>query len=100
VLHGGRLYLLKTGFDEGFRKLAPGLVMRLSSIERCFELGYQAHELLGSESEWKLKFATTERRHVGLRAYRRRPQTLGRYAYRAKVRPVLKRVHRAIRPVR
>jgi CelD/BcsL family acetyltransferase involved in cellulose biosynthesis len=100
VLHAGRLYLLKTGYDEGFRRLAPGLVMRLSTIERCFELGYQAHELLGSESEWKLKFATTERRHVGLRAYRRRPMAFGRYAYRSNVRPVLKRAYRAIRPPR
>ena len=38
-----RLYLLKTGYDERFRRLAPGLVMRLSIIERCFELGIDAH---------------------------------------------------------
>ena len=33
-------------------RLAPGLVMRLSIVERCFELGLRAHELLGDESEW------------------------------------------------
>lgn len=100
LLYRGRLYLLKTGFDERFRRLAPGLVMRLSNIERCFELGYEAHELGGEASDWKLKFATTERRHVCLRAYPRTPLEAGRYAYRATLRPLLKRAYRAYRPVR
>jgi CelD/BcsL family acetyltransferase involved in cellulose biosynthesis len=96
LLHRNRLYLLKTGYDEGLSKLAPGLVLRLSTIERCFELGYEAHELLGEDSEWKLKFATTERRHVDLRAYRRTPLGAGRYGYRAVVRPRLKRAYRSV----
>ena len=100
LLHGRRLHLLKTGYDERFRRLAPGLVMRLAVIERCFELGHEAHELLGEDSEWKLKFATTERCHTGLRAYRRSPPALARYAYRAAVRPQLKRAYRSVRPHR
>jgi CelD/BcsL family acetyltransferase involved in cellulose biosynthesis len=71
VLMGGRLWLLKTGFEERHRRLAPGLVLRLSVIGRCFELGLDAHELLGTDSEWKLKFATTDRRHVRLHVARR-----------------------------
>jgi CelD/BcsL family acetyltransferase involved in cellulose biosynthesis len=96
VLRNNRLYLLKTGYDERFSKLAPGLVLRLCTIERCFELGYEAHELLGEDSEWKLKFATTERRHLDLRAYRRTPLGGGRYAYRAMIRPRLKRAYRSM----
>jgi CelD/BcsL family acetyltransferase involved in cellulose biosynthesis len=91
-----RLYLLKTGYDERASKLAPGLVLRLSTIERCFELGYEAHELLGEDTEWKLKFATTERRHVDLRAYNRTPLGAGRYGYRAMVRPRLKRAYHSV----
>jgi CelD/BcsL family acetyltransferase involved in cellulose biosynthesis len=97
LLHRGRLYLLKTGFDERFRKLAPGLVMRLSTIERCFELGLDAHELLGEESEWKLKFATGERAHFGLRLFGRGPAGAARRLYRAKARPALKRAYRRLR---
>jgi CelD/BcsL family acetyltransferase involved in cellulose biosynthesis len=97
LLHRGRLYLLKTGFDERFRKLAPGLVMRLSTIERCFELGLDAHELLGEESEWKLKFATGERAHVGLRLFPRTPAGAARRLYRAKARPALKRAYHRLR---
>jgi CelD/BcsL family acetyltransferase involved in cellulose biosynthesis len=97
VLHDARLYLLKTGFDEDFRRLAPGLVMRLSIIERCFELGLRSHELLGGESEWKAKFETGKHPHVTLHAYRRNPVGLARYAYRSTVRPSLKRVYRKLK---
>jgi CelD/BcsL family acetyltransferase involved in cellulose biosynthesis len=97
IEHGGRLYLLKTGYDEEFRRLAPGLVMRLSVIEHCFEQGLESHELLGGESEWKAKFATTKRPHVTLHAYRRSPIQFGRYTYRVAVRPRLKRVYRRVR---
>jgi CelD/BcsL family acetyltransferase involved in cellulose biosynthesis len=92
LLLGRRLYLLKTGFDERFRKLSPGLVLRLATIERCFELGLQAHELLGNDAEWKRKFATTARHHSIYRYYRRRPFPPARWLYRSAVRPRLRSV--------
>lgn len=97
LLRGGRLYLLKTGFDEQYRRLAPGLVMRLSIIERCFELGLDAHELLGDDSEWKRKFATGERRHSTLDVYGRRPAPLAEYAWRSALRPALGQLKRRVR---
>ncbi|HEU4904903.1 MAG TPA: GNAT family N-acetyltransferase [Solirubrobacterales bacterium] len=97
-LHRGRLYLQKTGFDERFRRLAPGLVLRLATVERCFELDLAAHELLGDASEWKLKFANAERRRVVLRAYRRSPRGATRYAYRRALRPPLRSAYRRLRP--
>jgi CelD/BcsL family acetyltransferase involved in cellulose biosynthesis len=97
ILHDSRLYLLKTGFDEDFRRLAPGLVMRLSIIERCFEMGLRSHELLGGESEWKAKFATDKRPHVTLYTYARNPVGLARYAYRTALRPRLKRAYRRVK---
>jgi CelD/BcsL family acetyltransferase involved in cellulose biosynthesis len=97
LLHGDRLFLLKTGYDERFRRLAPGLVMRLSIIERCFEDGLRSHELLGDESEWKAKFATGSRPYATLRAYRRNPAGIARYAYRGAVRPRLRSAYRRLR---
>jgi CelD/BcsL family acetyltransferase involved in cellulose biosynthesis len=94
LLYRGRLYLLKTGFDEARRRLAPGLVLRLSVLERCFEMGLEAHELLGGADDWKLKFATSERRHVTLRSFGRRPTARGLYAYRRWARPALRSVYR------
>jgi CelD/BcsL family acetyltransferase involved in cellulose biosynthesis len=93
LLHRRRLYLLKTGYDERFRRLAPGLVMRLSIVERCFELGIHAHELLGDDAEWKRKFSTGERAHLSFHAYERGLRGSVSYTYRAAARPLLKRAY-------
>lgn len=100
ILWANRLYSLKAGYDESRRKLVPGLVMQLSIVERCFELGIEAYELLGETSDWKEKIATANRPHVTLRAYSRRPTGLLRYAYRVRARPALKRSYRRLRPVK
>ncbi len=97
VLFAGRLHLLKTGYDESLSRLAPGLVLRLSVIERCYELGLASHELGGSDEAWKVEFANAERRHRMLRSYPLRPRGVlqlgadgaveaARWAYR-RVRP-------------
>jgi len=94
ILHGNRLYSPKSGYLEEFRQLAPGLVLELATIERCFELGVEAHELLGSDEAYKLRFSTSERRHRYFRAYPRRPGPALRYAWR---RHVPARVRAAVR---
>ena len=96
LLVNERLYLLKTGYDESFARLRPGLVLRLAVVERCFELGLEAHELLGDRSTWKAMFATTERSHVRVSSYARRPRQAARYLYR-RTRPHLLRAYRATR---
>ncbi len=90
----GRLYSLKSGYDERFRRIVPGLVLQLSIVEACFERDLEGYELLGEQTEWKAKLATSTRSHSTLRAYRRNPFGLARYAYRAGVRPALKRTYR------
>lgn len=87
--HAGRLFLLKTGFDEDFRRLAPGLVLRLAVVETCADRGLEAHELLGGDDPWKRKFAQGERAHVAVHAYRRTPVGTAAFAYRRGVRPTL-----------
>lgn len=82
ILHANRLYSPKSGYLEEFRQLAPGLVLELATIERCFELGIAAHELLGADDEYKLRFSNGERRHRYFRAYPRRPVPATRYAWR------------------
>jgi CelD/BcsL family acetyltransferase involved in cellulose biosynthesis len=98
LLHRGRLHLLKTGYDESVRTLAPGLVLRLAVVERCFELGLEAHELLGDDMPWKRLFATSERCHRRLAAYGLRPVPLVRYAERRGM-PALRRLYvRHVKP--
>jgi CelD/BcsL family acetyltransferase involved in cellulose biosynthesis len=82
ILHRNRLYSPKSGYVEEFKALAPGLVLELATIERCFEAGIEAHELLGTNEPYKLRFSTCERRHVVFRAFPRRPGPALRYAWR------------------
>lgn len=100
ILSGSRLYSLKAGFDERWKKLVPGLVLQLSIVERCFEMRLDAYELLGDTSEWKEKLSTGARPYTTLWAYPRGPVGALRYAYRASLRPTLKRAYRRIRPGR
>lgn len=98
IEHGNRLYSLKAGYDESWRKLVPGLVLQLSIVERCFELGLTSYELLGNTAEWKEKLATGERSHRTLRFYARGPRgSLGRL-YRGRLRPQLARASHRLRP--
>jgi CelD/BcsL family acetyltransferase involved in cellulose biosynthesis len=93
LVRARRLYLLKTGFDESLRTSAPGLLLNLWLVERCFELGLHAYELLGAEEQWKAYFATDRRRHVRVRSYRRRPVAVARYLFRRRAVPMLRRAH-------
>jgi CelD/BcsL family acetyltransferase involved in cellulose biosynthesis len=96
----GRLWVLKGGYDEAFRRYAPGLLLTLAEIERARELGLEAVELLGDEAEWKKKFANGARAHWMVHSYRRRPVPVARYGYRRFVRPPLRTAVRRVRGVR
>jgi CelD/BcsL family acetyltransferase involved in cellulose biosynthesis len=96
IVHGGRLWTLKGAYNESFSRLSPGMVLLMWEIERSFELGLEAVELLGDTEGYKLAVATSEREHMGFRAYRRRPVSLGRFAYRRWARPALKQGYRQL----
>ncbi len=97
LLDRGRYFLLKTAFDESLRTLAPGLVLRRAVVERCFELGLDAHEFLGTDMEWKRLFATSDREHFVWRAYPRGVMGTAHYLYRRRARPRLRSAYRRVR---
>lgn len=87
VLHDRRLHLLKTAFDEGTRRLAPGLVLRLQVVRACFaDPDVDLHDLQADATPWKLKFATGVRPLSRWRCYARRPVPFARYASRRSAR--------------
>jgi CelD/BcsL family acetyltransferase involved in cellulose biosynthesis len=90
-----RLYSLKTGFDETLKRVVPGLVLRLSIVEHCFDHGLRANELLGGELAWKENFATSSRAHMSFRCYRSTPAGRAARLTDAYVRPALGRARRA-----
>lgn len=93
VVEGNRLWSLKTSYDESFASYSPGRVLRYATVERCFELGLDGNEMLGSAEAYKLSLATRSRSNCIFRSYRRAPVPIARYAYRYRVRPALKRVY-------
>jgi Acetyltransferase (GNAT) domain len=82
LLHANRYWMLKTGYDESFAHLTPGLVLRRAVVERCFDRALDTHELLGADHRWKQMFATDARRHCMLGTYRTRPRPLARLSWR------------------
>jgi CelD/BcsL family acetyltransferase involved in cellulose biosynthesis len=94
VRHGASLYSLKTGFDESYRRLSPGLVLRMSIIRRCFEADVEAYEFLGPAYAWTRNFTSSGRDHVTVRLYSRSPAGALVYAYRRSLHPVLRRAVR------
>jgi CelD/BcsL family acetyltransferase involved in cellulose biosynthesis len=90
LLHGDRLYMLKTSYDERYASLSPGNVLLMAMIERAFEDELEAIELLGPASFRKDRYATDARDTVVLRAYRRRPAPVVRYAGRRWAMPRLR----------
>lgn len=62
----GTHWLVKTGFDAEFRRLAPGNILRHDMIRRAFDLGLRRYEFLGGEEQYKLDWTDLahERLHV------------------------------------
>jgi CelD/BcsL family acetyltransferase involved in cellulose biosynthesis len=87
------LYALKTSYDERYASLSPGNLLLMAMLERAFEDELEAIELLGPATPRKERYATTARDTVVLRAYRRRPASLLRYAGRRWAMPRLRPVY-------
>lgn len=52
LLAHGRLWMLKIGYDEAFRKLSPGLILMNEIIKHSFSEGLDAIEFLGAAEDW------------------------------------------------
>jgi CelD/BcsL family acetyltransferase involved in cellulose biosynthesis len=94
LLHANRYWMLKTGYDEAFRHLTPGLVLRRAVVERCFTMGLETHEMLGGDHPWKRMFATGDRTLCTFHGFRRLPGPLAELGWR-RMRPKLKSLYRA-----
>jgi CelD/BcsL family acetyltransferase involved in cellulose biosynthesis len=94
----GRLWILKGGYLETYRRYAPGLVLTMAQIEAAAAEGLEAVELLGDATPWKLKFANAEREYRYLHAYRRRPVPAARFAWHTFARPRLRHAYHRLLP--
>lgn len=64
-------FLLKTGYDERFGRLSPGLVLRADVLRAAVEEeGLSRYEFLGGPDPYKMRWGATVRPRVVLDAYR------------------------------
>lgn len=75
----GTYYFLKTGFDPGFARYAPGRLLLRDLIRRAFELGLKRFEFLGSEERYKRQWTDAAHDWVLLDAFA--PTLRGRTAF-------------------
>jgi CelD/BcsL family acetyltransferase involved in cellulose biosynthesis len=59
--HGNRLWELKAGYDERFRRVSPGTLLDCEILRHACERGYEAVEFLGAVEPYKAVW--TDRRH-------------------------------------
>lgn len=94
----GRLWILKGGYLEAFRRYSPGLVLTMAQIEAAAAESLEAVELLGDATPWKLKFANGAREYRFVHAHRLRPAGAARYAWHGYARPRLRRGYHRLFP--
>ncbi len=99
IAAGGRLYGLKTGYDEEFRRHSPGKLLTATLVARAFDdADLESYEFLGDNPSWKMAWAPQARPRVRVQAFTRGVQ--GRVLRVAQVhgRPVAARLVERWRP--
>ncbi len=97
IVSDGALWIPKGGYDETFRRYAPGLLLLWAEIQRAYELGLERVELLGHADAYKLKFATRVRPHAVVHSHAWRPAPTARLAYARFGRPAARALYRRAR---
>jgi CelD/BcsL family acetyltransferase involved in cellulose biosynthesis len=85
-------YLVKTGYDEAYSSLAPGLLLRHEMIARAFALGIRRYDFLGTDAGWKLPWAVGVSDRVRLQCFAPTLPGIVDHAAFVHVRPVYRRV--------
>ena len=88
----GVLYDLKGGYDEAYRKLAPGNLIVGELIAHAFRRGLRSYELLGSDEPFKLAWTSRVRERLHFDAFSPRPAGAAEFAAQAYGRRLARRV--------
>jgi CelD/BcsL family acetyltransferase involved in cellulose biosynthesis len=90
IVHAGRGYLLKLGYDEKFHEFSPGQQLVSEAIREACARGLKEFDFLGPCMDWKLDWESALRTHTWLTIFR--PTTAGRLVREARytVWPILK----------
>jgi CelD/BcsL family acetyltransferase involved in cellulose biosynthesis len=76
VNHGGRLWVLKVGYDEAYSRSSPGILLMHRVVQYAFDNGYEAFELLGANEPWVGIWKPEIHNHIAYRRYPTSPLPL------------------------
>src|SRR6266849_1110916 len=82
VVHAGRHYLLKLGYDESFHEHSPGQQLTSEMIRDACQRGLSEFDFLGPCMDWKLDWEPALRIHTWLTIFR--PTPVGRLVHEAR----------------
>ena len=63
ILHRKKYWSLKTSYDEEFKKLSPGTVLKLWLLKYCFDIHLEEFDFGGEDEEHKLNFTDSVCHH-------------------------------------
>jgi CelD/BcsL family acetyltransferase involved in cellulose biosynthesis len=69
VEFGRRLWFLKTGYNDAWARLSPGMQLTLEMIRRSMQSGLEACEFLGADEPWQHAWPVGTHRYCAVIAY-------------------------------
>lgn len=91
VVHSNAYYALKTGYDESYSKLSPGICLFYDVVRDAFAGALSRIDFLGEPARWKSEWATGQREHVNVRLYPSGVVGFVKHVSHSLVRPLAKR---------
>ncbi len=87
-----RFYLMKVGYDERFKRYAPGHLLKKYEIRECFENGLKEYDFLGQQMEWKMEWAENIRPQYTIFVYGKTPMGFVKYFLNVILLPSLRKI--------
>jgi len=82
IVHGGRHFLIKIGYDESLHEHSPGQQMVSEAIRDACARGLSEFDFLGPSMDWKLDWESRLRTHRWLTIFR--PTVAGKLVHKAR----------------
>jgi CelD/BcsL family acetyltransferase involved in cellulose biosynthesis len=96
---GGKVFLLKPGYDPAYAPYSPANLLCFFFLENAFRTGLKEFDLLGIEEDWKLQWTQNTRPHYWLFIFSKGPLASTLYFLKFRLRPLLqqRKSYRALR---
>jgi CelD/BcsL family acetyltransferase involved in cellulose biosynthesis len=75
LVYGNRCFLLKPGYDPGYRQYSPGAILCYMTMQRAFNLGLAEIDFAGEADEWKMQWTRRTRPHAWMYVFAPRVRT-------------------------